>query len=294
MNKVAEWLKSYFSLLIAVALLITSAVFVGEGVGLLDGMDDESQFLESELVGEGDGENVEVATKEELIDIYESTALPLINNLINGTNEESVYDSLTVTLKTNMPGSSYASQVGVPSSSISGEINQYVMFAITEEVMVVKISTDSTMELSYSNITQDLTFTSVVEYYITEDAYYMQVASFEGSDTMKAQQEAVYTAMGEEMGRSFKLLFNGELMEEWVDVEDTVMGSTFIDEGVNSCYRALSALSYYVDDGDFVNGETPELTITSGGVTNTFQFKYINNTVVERVTDVEILADYLN
>ena len=65
------------------ALLITSAIFVGEGAGILADLDNDAQFLESDLVGEGDGENVEVETLEEMVDIYQSTALPLINNLIN-------------------------------------------------------------------------------------------------------------------------------------------------------------------------------------------------------------------
>ena len=294
MNKVAEWLKSYFSLLIAVALLITSAIFVGEGAGILADLDNDAQFLESDLVGEGDGENVEVETLEEMVDIYQSTALPLINNLINNSDEESEYDSLTVTLKTHMPGSRYASQMGVSSSAISGDINQYVMFAITKDVMVVKISTDSTMKMDYMNMKQDLTFTSVVEYYITQDNYFMKVVSFKGSDEMLQQQEYAYSMMSDEMGKSFSLLFNGQLKNEWVDVEGTQMASNFIDEGVRSCYNALSMLSMSVDENDFVQGETPELTISSGGATNTFQFKYINNTRVSKVTDVEVLADYLN
>ena len=279
-------LKKLLTLLLVISLVSSVALFT-TGCSLFGGDD----FLESDLIGEGDGENVSVETKEEMVELYKSTALPLINNLTKGADEESEYDSLTVTLQTNMPGKTYAKNMGLGSDA-EGEINQYVLFAITEDVMYVKISTDSTVEID----SQDLTFTSVAEYYITEETYYVRVASFEGSSKMLRQQKMAYAQMGEEMGDAFELLFDGDLKEEWVDVEGTEFGSTLIDQGVLSCYTALAMLGSDVDEADFVDGETPELTMEINGSTNIFQFKFINNTVVEELDadDVEVLSEYLD
>ena len=162
--------------------------------------------------------------------------------------------------------------------------------------MVVKISTDSTVKLTYQGTKQDMTFTSVIEYYITDEAYYLRVASFEGSSTMMRQQKMAYAQLGDEMGDAFELLFDGDLLGEWVDVKETKFGSTQIDQGVASCYSALSILGSNVDDADFVEGETPELKLERNGITNTFCFKYVNNTVIETLDpdDVKVLSEYLD
>lgn len=281
--------KKIWIALIAAILVVAVAVVVC--LWFLGGSED---FLESELIGEGSGTNVVVETKDEMVDIYKNTALPLISNLTNGTELESEYDSLTVTLHTKMDGAAYAKSLGATGGS--GEIDQYVLFAITKDAMVVKISTDSTVKLTMRGMEQDVTFTSVVEYYITADSYAIRVVSFEGSDTMMSQQKMAYAMQGAEMGAAFNALFDGELLGEWVDPKDTQFGETQIDQGVASCHNALAILGSNVDDADFVEGVTPELTLSNNGSTSTFQFKYVNNTVITPVdpADVALLKDHLN
>ena len=290
------WFKRYWSLILVLVLFLGALVLPDTGLSLtLDFSSEGGGDLgaESELVGAGDGENVEITSESDFLSLYDSTVKPLMDCVLYGEDSATEYSRLTmkgVINTTEEVQMAYGSQ-----QTMQGK--QELYFAVTETRIFIRIETDLTLRQSRGS-SNAVKMVSTEEVYVErtaggEEKVYYRITKFDSNfETLYG----AYKNTNPDMYDGLKLIMQGDLKGKWVDMENSAleaMGET----GLQSCITFFNQLDQATSfDTEFTEGETPKLTWEISTAQNcVYQYTNIGNTVISAInsSNVTNLANHM-
>lgn len=290
-----NWFKRYWSLILVLVLVLGAIILPQTELSLvldfrsIGSIGDGDLGAESELVGEGDGENEEITSESDFLDLYDSTIKPLMDAVLYGDATDTEHASLTMkgTINTTSPVPM------APGSSQTMQGKQELYFAVTEDRIFIRIDTNLTLRQNSQSATMDSTEEIYVARENGEQKIYYRITKFNSNfDSLYGG----YKNQNPEMYEGLKLIMTGDLKEKWVDMEDSAL-EELGDTGLQSCitfFRQLDQATNF--DTQFTEGTTPKLTWELSTAQNcVYQYTNIGNTVISPISDskVTVLVDYM-
>lgn len=275
------WFKKYFAIFLTLALVIASVVMTVDFTRLLP---------VDEVIGEGKGTNHTVTTREEFDAILDQTALPLTARFVGTESTDGVpsptFQSVTLCVTRKM-------------TEDEGWDNLEYVLALTADAAYLKW-TEAEFE-TFHDGSEDWGFQ--IEFYVKGGETFARVIEFHCIDINEGVEtnEEDLKASGADDFEGIPLeMACGKLFGKWV----RVTGMRIERMGKSEIGYACTLAREIGRNGVFTAGEEPSVVLeemmifTSGAVmptedtlladykiTHFLQYKYINNTVIEDVSE---------
>ena len=303
MKQFLFWLKKYFVILLAFGLVIGAALM---------SIDFKSLVKVDEVIGQGNGENVEIGTREEFDALLYDTVEPLLAKALGEeVGREPMHQSIAM----------YLSDI---SSDVVGEDGEYANY---EENYILAVL-DGAIYLrgnwleDEGNQSGSEYYCGITDYYFVGEEIYARIIQYDfkenGREYTVEDLKKDPTRMALEFGADMTVegyiqLVRGDLFQKWVRITDVEMA----ENARNDLNYVRSVMWDTYREGMFYAGKEPKIVrersyISRVGevlqwiqghsddadacnITEVLQFKYINNTVIEDITAGKVydIRDYM-
>lgn len=304
MKQFLFWLKKYFVILLAFGLVIGAALM---------SIDFKSLVKVDEVIGQGNGENVEIGTREEFDALLYDTVEPLLAKALGEeVGRAPMYQSIAM----------YLSDI---SSDVVGEDGEYANY---EENYILAVL-DGAIYLSINGLEDEGDqswseyYCERTDYYFVGEEVYARIIQYDFKESgyeytvedLKEDPVGMQWEFGADMTvEGYIQLVRGDLFQKWVRITDVGMAK----EARNELDYVRSIMRDIYQEGMFYAGKEPKIVRESSyisrvgevfqgiqeghsddadacNITTVLQFKYINNTVIEDITAGKIydIRDYM-
>lgn len=305
MNRFLFWLRKYFVILLAFGLAIGA---------VLMSIDFKSIIKVDAVIEEGDGENAKIATREEFDALTYSTVNPLLKKALGEeTDIEPTHQSIAIYY-------SDISEEVVGDDGIYGNYEESFVLAIVDNAIYLRCrgienegdpsdgwSEYICMDLEYYFIGGEV-YTRIVQYDYIDGGHECTAEDFRAGALNKN-----YTFSSDMPTDAYIQMVRGDLYKKWVRITEMGMAELAKNE-LDSAWYCIVNIS---ENGTFYEGTEPQIIyewamITRMGetahfleghsddtdahnITETMQFKYINNTVIDDITNEHVydIRDYM-